>query len=194
LSPNDPVYAAGIRIEPPQSEAVASGVIPDAIAAELPPEEPPGVRARFHGLRLAPKSRFRVKAVWPNSGVLVLPTTIAPAALSRAIWTESSCARLSLNGAEPKVVVIPATSSRSLTPSGSPASGPVSAPRTSFSSSIRASAIASSKRVAQKALSCGFSASIRAIVVAINSLGLSSRRRIIARSSNAGIQCKSVIV
>ena len=33
----------GIRIEPPPSEPVASGTMPAAIAAALPPEDPPGV-------------------------------------------------------------------------------------------------------------------------------------------------------
>src|SRR5579863_9163419 len=49
LSPKHPVKCAGIRIEPPPSEPVASGTIPDAIAAELPPDDPPGVRSAFHG-------------------------------------------------------------------------------------------------------------------------------------------------
>ena len=37
-----PVKAAGWRIEPPVSVPVAPGTSRAAIAAELPPEEPPG--------------------------------------------------------------------------------------------------------------------------------------------------------
>src|SRR5229473_1077126 len=106
LSPNDPVKLAGIRIEPPQSEPVVSGTIPAANAAELPPEEPPGVRSGFHGLRVLPKSRFFVNGVKPNSGVLVLPTTIAPAARNRPTINEPSLAISSPNGNEPNVVAI----------------------------------------------------------------------------------------
>ncbi len=53
-----------MRIEPPPSEPVASGTTPPAIAAELPPDDPPGVRSRFHGLRVGPNSTFLV-----NGGV-----------------------------------------------------------------------------------------------------------------------------
>src|SRR6266851_5429059 len=182
-----------MRIEPPQSDAVTKGTIPEAIAAELPPDEPPGVRSRFQGFRVRPNNRFLVNAMWPNSGVLVLPTTIAPAALSRATWIESSFAILSLNGTEPYVVAIPATPSRSFTPSGRPASIPVSSRRAIFSSSARASAIASSGRNAQNALNLGLSASIRERLAATSSLGLSSRRRIMPARSNADIQCSSAI-
>jgi hypothetical protein len=47
--------------------------------AALPPEEPPGVRSRFHEFRVAPQSGLSVMSVWANSGVVVLPTMIAPA-------------------------------------------------------------------------------------------------------------------
>ncbi|MCZ7616976.1 MAG: hypothetical protein M5U32_01230 [Myxococcota bacterium] len=99
--PKQPVNVAGIRIEPPPSLAVTSGIIAPAIAAEDPPLEPPGVRSRFHGLRETPNSRFFVSAVCPNSGALVLPTTIAPAARSRATCTESCSGLWSRNGTDP---------------------------------------------------------------------------------------------
>jgi hypothetical protein len=44
LTPTVPVSAAGCRIEPPVSEPMASGVMPDATATALPPDEPPGMR------------------------------------------------------------------------------------------------------------------------------------------------------
>src|SRR6185437_12465268 len=82
--PTTPQNEAGRRSEPPRSEPWASGPRPVASATAPPPVEPPEVSAGFHGLRVAPKTALKVLAPAPNSGVLVLPTTIAPAALSRA--------------------------------------------------------------------------------------------------------------
>src|ERR1700733_15452885 len=53
--PESPQHAAGIRIEPPPSEPVASGTMPAAMAAALPPEDPPGGCSRLHGLSVGPK-------------------------------------------------------------------------------------------------------------------------------------------
>ncbi len=55
-----------------------------ATAAAEPPEEPPGTRARSHGLRVGLKALFSVDEPIANSSMFVLPTTIAPAASSRA--------------------------------------------------------------------------------------------------------------
>jgi len=55
--------------------------MPAATAAAAPPLEPPGVRSTFQGLRQAPKSSGSVTGRMPNSGVLVLPVMISPAAL-----------------------------------------------------------------------------------------------------------------
>ncbi len=63
LSPYAPVKHAGMRIEPAPSEAVATATMPEAIAAEAPPLEPPGVRSRFHGLRVGSNSSLAVKPV-----------------------------------------------------------------------------------------------------------------------------------
>ena len=41
--PDSPQHAAGIRIDPPPSDPVASGTMPAASAAAVPPEDPPGV-------------------------------------------------------------------------------------------------------------------------------------------------------
>ena len=46
-----PQNEAGWRIEPPVSVPVAAGASRAATATALPPEEPPGMRARSHGLR-----------------------------------------------------------------------------------------------------------------------------------------------
>src|SRR4051812_7787089 len=90
LQPNDRENAPGMRVEPPPSPAGPNGMIPAATAAAVPPEEPPGVRSTFHGLRVTPKIFGLVKDSVPNSGAAVLPTGTAPAARSRATCTESS--------------------------------------------------------------------------------------------------------
>ncbi len=54
FSPTTPVHEAGQRIEPPPSVPTASGATPTASAALAPPLEPPGVIARFQGLRVTP--------------------------------------------------------------------------------------------------------------------------------------------
>ena len=49
-----PHRAAGWRIEPPVSVAVAPGMRRAATAAAEPPEEPPGTSCGFQGLRTGP--------------------------------------------------------------------------------------------------------------------------------------------
>ena len=67
----------------------ASDTQPVATATAEPPDEPPGLSAGFHGLRVAPQSGLRVKLEYANSGVVVLPTTNAPAACRRSTITLS---------------------------------------------------------------------------------------------------------
>src|SRR5437763_16252592 len=90
FNPNTPQNAAGMRIEPPASVPTASGQMPAKSATALPPLLPPGVRTRFHGLRVTPESGESVTAFQPNSGVVVLPKYTAPAARSLATTGESS--------------------------------------------------------------------------------------------------------
>ena len=52
--------------------------MPAATAAALPPDEPPGVRAVSHGLRVM-ASASSVVGKMHSSGTRVSPTTIAPA-------------------------------------------------------------------------------------------------------------------
>lgn len=52
LRPTSPQNEAGMRVEPPPSLAMLIGVTPAATAAAEPPDEPPGVRSGFHGLRV----------------------------------------------------------------------------------------------------------------------------------------------
>src|SRR3954451_6621341 len=99
--------------------------MPAETAALEPPLEPPGVLAGSHGLRVTPSAGLAVYAQVPNSGAAVFPIGIAPAARSRATWIASlGIAGPPANQREPRVVGIPAQSSRSFTPNGTPASGP----------------------------------------------------------------------
>ena len=69
---------AGLRKLPPRSLPVASQTWPAASAAAEPPDEPPGVRAPFHGFCVCPKTSLKVCDPAPSSGVLALATTTAP--------------------------------------------------------------------------------------------------------------------
>jgi hypothetical protein len=60
LSPTSPQKDAGRRTEPPMSLPSAKGTQPLATAAADPPEEPPGVWARFQGFRVIPHSGVAV--------------------------------------------------------------------------------------------------------------------------------------
>ena len=62
----------------------AHGASPAATAAALPPEEPPGTRARSHGLSTGPYAEFSLEEPIANSSWLVFASSGAPAAPSRA--------------------------------------------------------------------------------------------------------------
>ena len=143
FSPKMPQNAAGMRIEPPASLPTASGQIPASTAAALPPLLPPGVRSRFHGLRVTPESGESVIAFQPNSGVVVLPKNSAPASRSRATAGESSLH--SWFGSivrEPTRRGQPRVSSVSFSATGTPSSSPIGSPRCQRRSDSRAAAIA----------------------------------------------------
>src|SRR5829696_2940685 len=100
--PTSPENPAGMRVDPPPSEAVPIGTMPAATAAAVPPDEPPGVRVTSHGFRVTPHAFVFVKLSVPNSGGAVFPTGTAPAARSRATWIESAAtAPRPLNGSDP---------------------------------------------------------------------------------------------
>ena len=99
-----------MRIEPPPSLACANGTIPEATAAAAPPLEPPGVRVRSHGLRVAPHATGSVVGTLPSSGLFVRPAMTTPAARYRATSvvsaSETTCA--SLNATLPLLIRCPA--------------------------------------------------------------------------------------
>src|SRR5579872_5013668 len=118
-----------MRLDPPPSVPTPIGTSPAATEAAAPPLDPPQVRDKSHGLTVRPKSGASVKHLWPNSGVVVLPTRIAPAAFSRATAGESAAGTLAASATEPNVVRTPAVLTRSLTANGTPCSGPSALPR-----------------------------------------------------------------
>ena len=76
-----PQKLAGWRIEPPVSVPVAAGVKRAAIAAALPPDEPPGTREASQGLRTEWNAEFSLPEPIANSSQLSLPKVTMPAPL-----------------------------------------------------------------------------------------------------------------
>ena len=109
LSPNRPQQAAGMRIEPAPSEPIAAPARPAAIAVPEPPDEPPGVRWRSHGLRVTPNVGDSVHGVIVSSGTCVLPRITAPAERRRRTSSASAAAGPPW-ASLPKAVASPATS------------------------------------------------------------------------------------
>src|SRR5258705_13523059 len=102
-----------MRIDPPPSLPVQIGIMPTATAAAEPPEDPPGVRSGFHGLRVTPFAAVAVQGKIMSSGTLVIPIGIAPAARSRRT-TSPSAGSGGPNDRDPRVTDWPATGMASL--------------------------------------------------------------------------------
>ena len=178
LRPGSPQNAHGIRIEPPPSVPSASGTIPAASAAELPPLEPPGVMRGSHGLRVTPVSALSVTPFQPSSGVVVLPGSTAPERRSEATTgASSSHGPAGSIAVEPRSVGQPWVTSRSLTPTGTPSSGPAGSPRAQRASDARAPVSAASASTRQNALSSPSRSSIRASAASASSTGERSPAR-----------------
>ena len=175
LSPNRPVHAAGMRIEPAPSTPIAAGTMPAATAAAEPPLDPPGVRSRSHGLRVTPQVTDSVNGHSPNSGIVVLPTTTAPPARRRRTTSASSAAR-AVNAPVPRLVTSPARSISSLTATGTPSSG-ASSPAALRSSARSASSRARSAYTAPNAFKSESRTSIRASANSTSSREDTSPRR-----------------
>src|SRR5580704_14359042 len=110
--PATPQYEAGRVMEPPVCEPSAPRHMPQATAAALPLLLPPGVRSRFHGLRVGGGSKLAY------SVVTVFPTSTAPASRSRRTTVASWRAMLLDHSREPAAVGQSQTSKTSLMPSG----------------------------------------------------------------------------
>ncbi len=146
-----------MRTEPPVSVPIASGTMPAATAAPLPPLEPPDMRAGSHGLREAPVAERSPVGPYANSCVVVLPTMIAPASRNRVTQAASVSGMYPAKCREPMVAGTPATMIRSFTATGTPCSGPRSPPPDSSSSARRAAASAPPASTVTNAFSAGSS-------------------------------------
>ncbi len=92
--PTVPVKAAGWRIEPPVSDAVAARQRSAATAEAEPPEDPPGVSGAllardFHGLVTAPQCDVSFDDPMANSSMLSLPNMTAPSRHRLAVTVDS---------------------------------------------------------------------------------------------------------
>src|SRR5262245_35747163 len=121
LNPNTPLNAAGIRIEPPPSVPRLRNPSRNAAATAAPPLDPPGVILGFHGLRVTPVRGESHTPFHPNSGVVVLPNSTAPA--SRSLWVAGASSSQLCDASivrEPLSVGQPFVSTRSLMVVGMP--------------------------------------------------------------------------
>ena len=164
-----------MRMEPPVSVPSAPKQKPAATAAAEPPDEPPVIRSRSHGLRTAPKRLIVDVAPIPNSCRLSLPRKTAPASRSRRTTSASSVGTRCSKTALAAVVRRPAVSMLSFSAIGMPCSGPRHRPAASSSSARRASASALSSVTVMNALSCASKRSIRARQARVSSTGETAR-------------------
>jgi len=154
LKPKTPQKCAGMRIDPPMSVPMPSGLARAATSAASPPLLPPGVREASHGLRAAPQMRLADSGSMRHCGTLLRTNGIAP-------WSRSSLTRrLSCSAGaphrtcNPQVESQPAMSSWSLTDTGRPCSAPSGLPAARAESASSAAASASAKH------SCAFVSSL----------------------------------
>ena len=82
-----------MRRLPIESLPSATGSMRVASATAAPPLLPPAERVGSKALRVAPNTSLKVCEPRPNSGVLVLPMTMQPAAFIRCTSSESAPAR-----------------------------------------------------------------------------------------------------
>ena len=183
---------AGLRSDPPRSLPSAIGTIPVASATAAPPLLPPQVFVMSYGLRVAPNRALNVCDPAPNSGTLVLPMVIAPAARSRSTISASASGANRSNNRDPKVVRMPFVHVRSLWATGSPCSGPSVSPRATAASAASAPRRASSGSSVTMALTAGLTSSMRARWASITSTAEISRAAIARARSVAGRKQRSV--
>src|SRR4029078_6643677 len=94
LPPRCAGTAAGGRIEPPVSVAVAPMQSSAATAEADPPDEPPGTSAvlepwRRHGVTTGPKHEVSLAEPIANSSLLSLPSITAPSRQSCEVMVDS---------------------------------------------------------------------------------------------------------
>src|SRR5699024_4033860 len=106
--------------EPPASLEVAIGTCPAATAADEPPDEPPGLCFRFHGLRVEPESSELVTLIHPYCGKVVVPIVIKPASSKIRTCLPSRLAMRSFHFGIPTELGLPSTALIPFTSSGTP--------------------------------------------------------------------------
>src|SRR5260370_69705 len=126
--PTSPLKLDGMRTEPPPSVPMAIGPSPAATAAPAPPEEPPGVRSRFHGLRVMPFRGESVTPLWPYSELVLWAKTMAPASRSRATAGASASPSVLSLSFLPFEAAPPFAPTRSLIWTGTPPTAPTRSP------------------------------------------------------------------
>ena len=161
FKPQIPVKCAGTRIDPPPSLPIPPADILAAIAADSPPLDPPAVRSRSHGLSVWPWSLLLVSQAIRNSGVFVLPRTMAPASLSRRTKGASVSAWIPCRIIEPHSQGKPRTAIEFLMLTGTPSSRPACPPSAIRAADARAASRAPSTSTWENAFSRGLSCSIR---------------------------------
>src|ERR1700719_4142227 len=127
--PTVAVNAAGWRIDPPVSVAVAPMHNSAATAEAEPPDEPPGTSVvlaplRRHGLTTGPKHEVSFDEPMANSSLLSLPSRTAPSRQSCDVIVDSYVGTKLPRILEHAVVRTSLVANKSLMPSGMPASGP----------------------------------------------------------------------
>src|SRR6202035_1631442 len=122
------VNAAGCRIDPPVSVAVAPMHSKAATAEAEPPDEPPGTSVVLapsrHGLTTGPKHEVSFDEPIANSSLLSLPSITAPSRQSCEVTVDSYGGTKLPRIFEQAVVRTSLVANKSLMPSGMPASGP----------------------------------------------------------------------
>src|SRR6202047_4164451 len=138
--PTVAVTAAGWRIEPPVSVAVAPMHNNAATADAEPPDEPPGTSVVLapsppHGLTAGQKHEVSFDEPIANSSLLSLPSITAPSRQSWEVTVDSYVGTKLPRIFEHAVVRTSLVANKSLMPSGMPASGPPSPVRILLSAS-----------------------------------------------------------
>src|SRR5262245_5596816 len=124
-------------MEPPISLPTSRALSPAAIAAALPPLDPPGVRPRSQGLFVRPWMGLADCQSASMGGTLVLPSRTAPAPRVHATAGASCWETKSRHSGTPQVVGRPVTLKDSLIVMGRPSRAPV-LPRAAASSAAHA--------------------------------------------------------
>src|SRR4026209_1857511 len=97
-----PQNAAGSRMLPPMSDPMLKNAIPAASEAAVPPDDPPGVRARSQGLFDGPRMPLNDWPSLTSNGPLVAPSRMAPASRRRRTATAWAGAFELLRGGSPQ--------------------------------------------------------------------------------------------